>query len=264
MAFLKMSFSSSSLTRTVNFQMSLPNDITWGDAKQYERPMKVLFLLHGYTGFEGDWFLSSDMYNLSCQNNMAVICPAGENSFYTNGTITGRDYATFLGEELPAYLKKTFGMTVNRENATIGGYSMGGYGALLTALRYPDTFGHCFALSSALIEQVVQTMKPGFEDTLANYEYYKLVFGDLSAMENSMGNPREVVRQQIRNGVQLPEIFMACGTSDFLIENNRSFHAFLQEQNIEHTYIEDEGDHCWDFWGPYSKKAVKWALDLQE
>ena len=67
--------------------------------------------------------------------------PAGENSFYLNGKGTGRGYETFTAVELPAYCQKTFGLSDKPEDNFIGGLSMGGFGAIHTALKYPEYFG---------------------------------------------------------------------------------------------------------------------------
>ncbi|MNO08549.1 hypothetical protein D3C81_2312620 [compost metagenome] len=53
---------------------------------------------------------------------------------------------------------------------------------------------------------------------------------------------------------------MACGTEDFLLRENREYHAFLKDQGIEHTYVEGPGTHDWNFWNEYIEKAFKWML----
>ena len=51
---------------------------------------------------------------------------------------------------------------------------------------------------------------------------------------------------------------MACGTEDFLIHENRRFDRYLRELNITHTYVEDKGNHDWDFWDKYIQVAFEW------
>lgn len=58
----------------------------------------------------------------------------------------------------------------------------------------------------------------------------------------------------------MPELYMACGTSDFLIEQNRSFHRFVQSHDIVHTYVEGEGAHDWRFWNQYIEPGLQWTL----
>ena len=66
----------------------------------------------------------------------------------------------------------------------------------------------------------------------------------------------------VREKKDIPDIFMCCGTEDFLLENNREFHNFLENRNIPHEYFESKGNHDMTFWNEYAEKAVKWMFEL--
>ena len=169
----RFEFNSDCLRRMVNFHIVLPNDLPkeWtADNPHYKRPMKTLFLLHGYTGNSMDWMTGSAVCELAGNYNLAVVCPAGENSFYLDGPETGRKYATYVGEELVQYVRKTFRLAERMEDTYIGGLSMGGFGAIHTALQFNYNFARAFALSSALIVHEVAHMQPGGGNPVANYE----------------------------------------------------------------------------------------------
>ena len=53
---------------------------------------------------------------------------------------------------------------------------------------------------------------------------------------------------------------MACGTEDFLIENNREMHRFLEKEGIDHLYYESRGIHDMVFWREYITKGVEWMF----
>ena len=53
---------------------------------------------------------------------------------------------------------RTFGLQISAENTGIMGLSMGGFGAIHTALAYPDRFWKIGAMSSALIVHEVAGM----------------------------------------------------------------------------------------------------------
>ena len=59
MADLTVRFFSDALKRDVSFLMVIPNDIRTDyprdDLKRTDRPMKTLFLLHGYNGAAFNW-----------------------------------------------------------------------------------------------------------------------------------------------------------------------------------------------------------------
>ena len=140
MAIGQMTFFSKALQRDVSFHFILPNDaqsyVTEHNA-EYDRPMKTLYLLHGYNSAADNWILNSSIMDIALRYNLCVIFPNGENSFYLNAEATGRQYATYTGEELVAYTRETFGLSEKREDTLIGGFSMGGGNAASTVVNFP-------------------------------------------------------------------------------------------------------------------------------
>ena len=256
MAELTVRFYSDALKRDVSFFMVIPNDVRRDyprdDLKRTDCPMKTLFLLHGYNGAAFNWVPG----NLAEQYNFAIVIPSGENSFWINGPATGRQFATFLGVDLIEYVRKTFNLAMSAKDTYIMGFSMGGFGALHTAFAFPEKFGKTAALSSALIHNEVAKMKEGEGNSVANYDYYKMCFGDPSKLKESDNNPEYLLKKQIAAGKTIPEIFMACGTEDFLIDPNRAFHKFLEKQGVKHIYLESKGIHDMKFWQEYAEKFI--------
>lgn len=144
----------------------------------YEPPKKypILYLLHGY----GEGFYYYDqMHNIAKIADrliarkeiqpMLIVMPDGSNrfggSYYTNSEVFGgKDfggrYEDYIAKELRSFIDDLpfvkgklkdespvedtiFYMT----NRAIGGYDMGGYGALKLAMKYPDFFGSVSAMS---------------------------------------------------------------------------------------------------------------------
>lgn len=248
MASIGVKYFSNALNRKVSFEMFIPNDAP----ENSDRKMKVLFLLHGYTGDAWNWVPE----HLMLKYNFAVVAPNGENGFWLDGLSTGHKYGTFVGRELVDYIRRTFKLALSAEDTYIMGLSMGGFGALHTALMYPENFGKAAAMSSALIIHEIAHQKQGFDSGMANYDYYHEVFGDLETVEERDCNPEVLAKRLMENGT-LPEIFMCCGTEDFLIENNRSFHSYLDSIAFPHTYMESKGTHDMDFWNEYTEKFIE-------
>jgi S-formylglutathione hydrolase FrmB len=263
MALYQAEYYSKALAKTANFYIVLPNDVGSGiiaENECYQREMKTLYLLHGYSSSYRDWLLDSSVRELAVKYNLAIVMPAGDNSFYLDGKGTGKAYGRYIGKELVEYIRKTFGLSAKKEDTYIGGYSMGGFGALHTGLMYPDNFGKIMALSSALIIHEIKNKKADFNNGIADYDYYYSVFGDLDKLENSMNNPEFVIRKLKEEGKEIPPIYMACGTEDFLLHNNREFYSFLKKEDIEVQYVEDYGVHDWKFWNRYLEPAIQWLL----
>ena len=255
MAYFRIEYYSRALHRETSFEVLIPNDPREG-APEPAEPMRTLFLLHGYTGKAGNFI----PFEMPAQYNFAVVMPSAENSFYLNGLCTGHAFQTLVGEELVDYVRKTFRLALKPEDTGIAGLSMGGFGALHTGLAYPHTFGKIGAMSSALIHHEVAQMKPGGGNSVANYEYYRECFGEPSLLLESNNNPETLIRKLKAAGEKIPEIYMACGTEDFLIEPNRAMHRFLEEEGIPHEYHEAPGIHDMNFWSEHIQHIVRWMF----
>ena len=260
MAKFLVEFYSDSLRRSTTFQVLIPNDSPAGASRKEtaysRRPMKTLFLLHGYTGKSGNWVPE----DLPGKYNFAVVMPSAENSFYLDGPATGHAFDRFVGVELVDYVRKTFGLARSPEDTYIAGMSMGGFGAVHLAMAHPDRFGKAGALSSALIVHEIARLKPGESNAVANYEYYRSCFGDLETAETRDVNPEVLIRRLRDAGAKIPDLYLCCGTEDFLIEPNRAFHRFLLEEKIPHEYFESPGEHNMVFWSEYIVKIVRWMF----
>lgn len=265
MAVGKFTFYSSSLNRSTTFNIVLPNDMppmmTEGNPN-FDRQMKSMILLHGFSGMEDDWLNQGNAQEMASKYNMAIVTPNGYNSFYIDREATGDAYGTFIGQELVEYCRKTFHLFESYEDSYIGGYSMGGFGALHVGLQFKDTFSKIVALSSALIIHQIDGMKAdaGF-DGMANYAYYRETFGDLNQVVASDYNPEVLISKLQASGERLPGIYMAIGTEDFLYENNQQFRRFLDDNQVDYTYEEAEGIHDFVFWNSFIDKGINWILE---
>lgn len=264
MALLHVEHFSLALAGQNDFYAVIPNDVPpfMGDMNPcFKRNTKTLILLHGYNGGAGDWVTGSRIRELSGKYNLAVIMPRGGNAFYLDRESTGNAYGSYVGDELVRYVRQSFGLSSDPADTFIGGFSMGGFGAIRTGVKYADNFGKLFALSSALIVPQLKNMTPDMQNPMANYAYYQEVFGDLSTAESRDCNPEVLIDGKLKNGEALPGIYMACGSEDFLAEPNRAFDKFLSDRGVSHVYHESPGEHNWDFWNQYLEPAIQWLLE---
>ena len=56
----------------------------------------------------------------------------------------------------------------------------------------------------------------------------------------------------------MPEIYMACGADDALLQANQSLRDFLLENGASLTYSEPAGDHNWSFWNSQIPEFLRW------
>ncbi|MHA7966501.1 alpha/beta hydrolase [Paenibacillus sp. CAU 1782] len=262
MSLAQIGFYSACLKREVVFNALLPLDRPDipGLKPKDGRPLKTLYLLHGYSGSHTDWLHFSRIRELADKHGIAVIMPAGENRFYLDNEDTEERMGEYIGKELVDFTREMFPLSKEREDTFIGGLSMGGYGAIRNGLKYGERFGAILGLSSALVPYEIAGIKPDFHNGIAGYGYFRSVFGDLDQVMGSDRDPEELVRGLRASGSEIPRIYMACGTEDFLLEYNRRFHQFLTNEGVSHTYIETPGAHTWDFWNEHIPGAINWAL----
>lgn len=247
MALISLNYLSKCLERKVTVNMIVPIDNP--KREMIQKPFKLLVLLHGYNGDHTDWLTNTDIVNYAEEKNIMVALPAGENKFYADNGITGEMYGTFIGDELICMLRNMFFLSDRREDMYIAGLSMGGYGALINGLRFHETFGYIGALSPALFleERNNDRGKRFFETTFAGQEVI-----------NTEKDYHYLIGKSIERGERIPQIFLACGKQDFWSNGCGKFSTQLDKLKIEHTYIEDEGDHDWSFWNTYIKKMLDW------
>jgi len=266
MSFGSIETYSEAMRRVMEVRFILPDDKRFmpsaetAENPNYDRPAKTLLLLNGYTHDNLEWLLNTRIFELASAYNLAVILPSGENGFYLNHEGINEHFADFVGDELMQYFHKTFGLSEKREDNFVGGLSMGGFGALHTGLAYSDHFSRIMALSSALIVHEIAGAKPGFVNAGGDYPYYRRIFGDLEQVLTSCNNPEQLILNLQIEGKAIPELYLACGTEDFLLDNNRQFKAFLDEHQVPAEYRESPGIHDYVFWNQYLEPGIQWMV----
>lgn len=244
MALFQIRKYSKCLKRTISFLIIIPNDLT--EEKKCNNPYylkntKTLYLLHGIECDSYEWLLRSPIYELSQKYNLAIVLPAGENSFYIDHNSVDEKYSQFISEEIWGYVNQTFNISLKREDTFIGGFSMGGFGAIYNGFKYCQNFSKIIALAPALNLDDFNT---------SGYSCFKDNCNDFD----------EVIQSALDENKELPKLFIVCGNEDVLINSNREFVKFLKDKNIECEYEESRGGHHFDFWNKYIGSMIKWLI----
>ena len=211
-------------------------------------PFPVWYLLHGLSDDHTGWARRTSIERYVAKLPCIVVMPNGERGFYTDAV--DRHWSAFetnIVRDIVGFVDATFRTLPVREGRVVIGLSMGGYGALKLALKNPDVF--CAAVSHS------GAVRMGHFPLSAEHELggeFLPVFG-----ANPTGGPNDIFA--LAHGIDralLPALRIDCGVDDFLIEDNRELHRYLEEIGIEHQYAEYPGGHTWDYWDEHVQEAL--------
>ncbi len=260
MAYIKTHFFSTALCFGTDINVFIPtpdaDELLTGKKNDYFVPgvkYQVLYLLHGAYGDYTDWLHLTSIERYAQDHKIAVIMPSAANSFYQDMNY-GSDYLTYICEELPKFCEANFPISPRREDTFVAGLSMGGYGALKVALERPDKFSCAVSLSGAIdLENVIGGLAgmPGSPFVPQD------IFGD-KEIAGSDADIFALIRKLQAEGKELPRVYMAIGTEDFLYEANQSARQKFAALGVDVTYEEGPGIHNWVFWDAYIQHALNW------
>lgn len=205
-----------------------------------DRPRGLVILLHGVYGSHWAWAQKGGAHRTAARlvaegivPPLALAMPSdglwGDGSGYVRQPHA--DFERWIVEDVPAAAREAVPGLEASMPVFVAGLSMGGFGALRLAAKYPERFagvsGHSSITDFSQLAQFV-------EEPLA-----------------SLGCPeadRSVLEAMRRSRDRLPPVRFDCGTADPLLAANRELHAALQVAGIPHTYEEFPGGHEWPYW----------------
>lgn len=244
-----------SLQRRTSISVILPADnlhFLQDTEEIVPQPYKTLYLLHGLYGSDDIFLANTSIQKFAEDNGIAIVIPCGENSFYVDHEDSHRFYGEYVGQELLDITRNIFPLSDKREDTFIAGFSMGGYGAIRNGLKYSKNFSKIGMISAALItDEIVNYVSDS--NVLRSRQFYESLFGDLNKLKGSDMDPKAL----IENCDDIPDIFMACGENDFLLDKNVDFYDFLKSKEIDCEFIKAPGEHTWEFCDKYIKEFIK-------
>jgi len=172
-----------------------------------------------------------------------IVIPLVGNSYFMDSPVVKESkIATFISQELTAFMDTNFRTETNRNGRILCGFSMGGYGAVSLLCRYPDTF------SVAIERAGVLNLATDVEDLYWDHvgDNVDKLLGDyfvnkMNYHQNGCFNLVNHIRE--RKDIAF---VMEVGREDFLYKTNFAFHQRLTELKIPHIYNETEGGHVWN------------------
>jgi S-formylglutathione hydrolase FrmB len=224
---------------------------------------------------------------------MILIMPDGDDSWYTTWNFLGdyqgcltapvparpdeeaADYCVpwphyddYIARDLVAHVDSSFRTLADRRHRGIAGLSMGGYGAVMLALAYPDVFAAAASHSGVLAPLLVASDSTGgaryARETEAVRSRYpglwpsqSLAFGRDTAGWWARDPGRRVERLaragnpaplSLSPSLALPHLYIDAGSEDPYLSQSRVFRDVLRRLRISHEYRERPGTHDWRYW----------------
>jgi putative tributyrin esterase len=236
---MQINFWAESLHNRRNMTVLLPDEAK-GDG-----PWPVLYLLHGMSQDDSMWCRLTGIERYVEPLPLIVVMPDGGRGLYSDA-VHGYPFETHIIKDVIGFVDRFFPTIAERRGRAIGGYSMGGLGAVKLAFSHADLF--CSVVGSAGaydLERWLALPDCG--------EEAKLILGD-----DPVGGPNDVFRlaEQMERDLW-PAIRIECGTEDYLLSTSRKLHEHLERLGIPHDYAELPGPHSLSKWDQHVPAGLK-------
>ena len=209
----------------------------------------LVILLHGVYGSHWGWALQGKAHrtiqrlvSAKAIPPMALVMPSdglwGDGSGYLPHA--HHDYERWIMEDVPAAARAALRCVSASSPRCIAGLSMGGFGALRLAAKYPNFFSGVSGHSS-----------------ITHFDQLKLFVEEDLSRYSAKPDDQSVLETMLRHRAGLPPIRFDCGTGDPLIEHNRELHRRLEKEGIVHRYDEFPGSHEWPYWEQHLEDTLQ-------
>lgn len=202
--------------------------------------LPIVMLLHGVYGSHWAWALKGAAHLTAARlidegavPPVALLMPS--DGLWSDGSgyvkHADHDAERWIIDEVPALACELIDGCSVRSPLLVAGLSMGGFGALRLAGKYPQRLTAAAGLSSV---------------TDAN-QFDALIEEDRGGWSGDPAD-RSVLAALTNAAAPLPPLWIDCGLDDPYLEANRELHRALQQAHIAHHYAESAGGHDWTHW----------------
>jgi S-formylglutathione hydrolase FrmB len=253
------SFDSQAIGMPERYSVFLPPSFS----KESSRTYPVVYFLHGLNNDDTSWTVEhygnlqnkvEEMILAKKVPEFLMVHPDGGHSFYCNYADGTKRYEDLISQELIQYIETHYRARKGRLNRAIGGTSMGGYGALKIAMKYPDRYASAAGHSPIIFLGKNPLDVPEQMKTSRYYQFFadlmKPIFGDPIRQEVwDANNPLLLTKSGKFDGLH---IYFDYGTEDRynrtigLDRGVKELDRVLTEAGVAHTFREHPGEpHGW-------------------
>lgn len=203
------------------------------------KPYKILYVLHGAWSEPEDYLKKTKIAEYSENYHLILVLPSSHlyqgskkvvNTWYINSTVHTQIQWQSALRELDSTLKQKHRV---QSKSGITGLSMGGYGAMYSAIHNSELFNTVSTMSAVfqLPEKPIEDQEWLFQQEVKNLRY------DLIHQVSLLKNKKM-------------QFLISCGTEDRFYKDGQNSSMFNTMKNIGINVKADfkEGKHSWSYW----------------
>jgi S-formylglutathione hydrolase len=262
------------------------------------RRYPVVYLLHGYTNSDEGWFgpgLKSGFLSANTSvpavadkvmapggaNEMILVMPNAytiyQGSMFSN-SVTSGDWEGYVTHDLVGYIDSHYRTIATPASRGLAGHSMGGYGTIRLAMKYPDIYSSIYILSACCLTANLNPQGQAYaqaEAAKTPEDVAKLARGPITMLAEAAAwspNPKNppfffdlpvkdgkvqpaiaakwvanaplaIIDQYMGNLKKLRAIAIDVGDKDGLSNSNKELSRVLTDNGLANTFEIYDGDH---------------------
>jgi S-formylglutathione hydrolase FrmB len=226
------------------------------------RKFPVVYYLHGLGDNEqslinaGGWNMYDDLLSQKKVDEFLIVTPYGYQSFFIDSRDGKFRYEDFFLREFMPQIEKKYRIEPGRASHGIMGISMGGFGALHYAFKYPQKFAavstHMAALMDALPKNIGDTPEGKMMGT---------IFGaPIDEAYYQANNPMRLARTAPLAALRSMKIYFDVGDHDHYGFNvgNSELDRILKQRKAPHEFHIYPGGHDMSFVLEHFAASLEW------
>lgn len=268
---------------------------SYATAKNRRYP--VLYLLHGYTNTDEGWYGPNtksgfqsakttlpevaDRGIAAGAREMIIVMPNAytvyQGSMFSN-SVTSGNWEAYVTQDLVSYIDGHYRTLATPASRGLAGHSMGGYGTIRLAMKYPDVYSSIYVLSGCCLTANLNPRGEAFAQAAAvktQEEAEKLARGPITMLAEAAAwspNPKNppfffdlpvqdgkvvpavaarwvanaplaMIDQYMGNLKKLHAIAIDVGDKDGLAASNKELSRILTQNDVANTFETYDGDH---------------------
>jgi len=250
------------LNQTTNYSIYLPPGY---ETSTIEYP--VLYLFHGGGDDWRDWLLRGQAAPIADKTilsgeapAMIIVMPHGIGNWYNNKYDGTFNYEDYFFEELIPHIESTYRCRTEKRYRAVSGLSMGGRGCLLYALKHPDKFQACYAMSIGMFsDENAKVDRWGRGGSWLGEDYFGPLKADSSLPDSCHDNDVYRLARELPDNQKRSVIYAIELGDDEINRDQLEMVLTMKENRIPVEVRIIDGGHNWGLWRISLPKAMKFV-----